>query len=138
MEKVYVENEWYDGPRKGVADYKGVPHRFIANFDELKGYEDTFKLFPVTDEELTLEIEQWKIYVEWNKKYESGELTVDSHPGHGGIDKRWDEIEELLSPKRDIIPSNAIDADATFEQSDQEKRYESTGPSYGVVWNVIK
>lgn len=27
-EKVYVENDWYDGPRARVADIDGVPHRF--------------------------------------------------------------------------------------------------------------
>jgi len=138
MEKVYVENDWYDGPRNGIANYKGLPHRFVANFDELKGYEDTFKLFPVTDDELSLEIEQWRIFVEWNKRYESGEAEVDTHPGHGGINQRYDEINKILRPKRKKIPSNAIEAKAIFEDNGQESRYESTGPSYGVEWKSIQ
>ncbi len=33
-EKVYVENDWYDGPQAGVADINGAPHRFKATFNE--------------------------------------------------------------------------------------------------------
>ena len=138
MEKVYVENDWYDGPRRGIANYNGLPHRFVANFDELKGCDDTFKIFPVTEEELSLEIEQWKIFVEWNNKYELGEVGTDTHPGHGGINKRWDEIEGVLSPKRNHIPSNALEANANFTQNEQSNRYDLSGPSYGVVWNRVQ
>lgn len=134
MEQVYVKNEYYDGPRRGIANYNGVPHRFIANFDDLNVENDTFRLFPVLNDEFSLEIEQWKIYVEWDKKYESGELGADTHPGHGGIDKRWDEIEKILQPKRDIIPESAIEVYAEFKQNDQESRYTSIGPNYGVAW----
>lgn len=136
MEKVYVENGWYDGPRKGIANYNGMPHRFVANFDDLKGYNDTFKLFPVTKDELAMEIEQWEIFVEWNKKYELGQVDASTHPGHGGIDKRWDEIEDILKPIRESIPSNTFESKAKFEQIDQKNRYESTGPDYGVVWQA--
>jgi len=138
MEKVYVENDWYDGPRQGIADYNDLPHRFVANFDDLKGYEDTFRLFPVSDEEFALEIEQWKIFVEWNKEYDLGKASTDTHPGHGGINKRWDEIERALKPNRELVPLNAVEAKATFSQNEQENRYELSGPSYAVVWNPIK
>lgn len=138
VEKVYVENDWYDGPRKGIADFNGVPHRFVAHFDELKGYEDTFSLFPISNEELELEVEQWKIYVEWNKEYEAGKVGVESHPGHGGLIQRWDELEKLLKQKREFIPPNATLAKAEFGRTNQENRYEPTGPCYGVVWKVIK
>jgi hypothetical protein len=33
-ERVYVENEWYDGPRAGVPNINGMPHRFKSLFDE--------------------------------------------------------------------------------------------------------
>ncbi|TVZ41823.1 hypothetical protein P886_1173 [Alteromonadaceae bacterium 2753L.S.0a.02] len=138
MEKVYVENDWYDGPRKGIADFNGIPHRFVAHFDELKGYEDTFSLFPISSEEFELEIEQWKIYLEWNKKYEAGKVKVETHPGHSGLNQRWDEIEELLKNKREVIPGNAILANAEFGRINQENRYVLTGPCYGVVWKVIE
>ncbi len=137
MDKVYVENEWYDGPRKGVADFNGVPHRFIAKFNNEKGYLDSFNIFPISEDELQLEIEQWNIYVDWNKKFEAGQVNKDSHPGYPGMNKRWEEIEKLLKLKRGIIPSNAVLVSAAFETINQESRYEVTGPDYGVVWQVI-
>jgi len=137
MEKVYVENDWYDGPRSGIADFDGSPHRFIANYENLKGYLDTFNVFPVSNEELELEIEQWKIFVKWNQKYEAGEVETDSHPGNGGLNQRWDELETLLSRKRKTISNSALKLAAKFESNEQDNRYEITGPDYGVIWSKI-
>ena len=134
MEKVYVENEWYDGPRKGIADYRGKPHRFIAKYENEKGYLDVFSLFPIPQAELDLEVEQWKIFVEWNYKYESGESDVDSHPGNGGISARYDEIDQLLEPNRNRAPESSITVKANFVSIDRDNRYEETGPDYGVIW----
>ncbi len=134
MEKVHVENDWYDGPRKGVADFQGKPHRFIAKYENEKGYLDEFTIFPVSEAELELEIEQWKIFVEWNKKYETGESSTDSHPGNGGVCKRYDEIEQLLQSKRNEYPESGLTAKAEFVRIDQDYRYEETGPDYGVIW----
>ncbi len=136
MEKVYVENDWYDGPRKGIADFNGKPHRFISNFEDVENGLETFRVFPVTKQELDLEVEQWKIFVEWNNLYESGKVDSDSHPGHGGINKKWDEIEEVLGNKRDQIPETPKIAYAAFESNGQENRYEITGPCYGVTWEI--
>lgn len=140
MEKVHVENDWYDGPRNGIADFNGVPHRFISNFEDFEDQErclDTFKLFPVSANELNLEIEQWTIFVKWNKRYDAGEVETDSHPGHGGIDKRWDELEKILSKKRIMISEIALNVTAVFESNDQNDRYEVTGPDYGVIWEIL-
>ena len=136
MEKVYVENDWYDCPRNGIADFNGTPHRFIAHFEDLKGYSDTFSIFSISDEVLKLEIEQWNIFVDWNNKYEAGEVEINSHPGHGGINKRWDELEKVLSSKREAIPESALKVTAVFEDNNQKNRYEATGPDYGVTWKL--
>ena len=137
MEKVYVENDWYDGPRNGVAYFNGSPHRFIAHFDDLKGYSDTFSLFPISEQELKQEIEQWSIFVEWNKKYEAGEIDTESHPGHGGINRKWDELEKSLSVRRKIIPESAMKAKADFESNNQINRYTIDGPAYVVTWKIL-
>jgi hypothetical protein len=47
-ERVYVENDWYDGPRAGIADINGMPHRFKSLFDEEVGEDvGTFMVWPV-------------------------------------------------------------------------------------------
>ncbi len=138
MEKVYVENDRYDRPREGIADFNGTPHRFKSKFDDLKDeYSDIYFLIPISYDELDLEIEQWKIFVEWNKKYEAGKASTETHPGNGGVNQRWDEIEKKLHPKRGLIPDSALVAKATFEPIDQKNRYESSGPDYEVIWKLI-
>ncbi|MEK8035045.1 hypothetical protein AACH06_29870 [Ideonella sp. DXS29W] len=96
-EQVYVENKWYDGPRAGVADVQGKPHRFVSQYDEQEDeYLGTFLIWPIGEEDLLLEQEQWRIFVNWNEDYEAGKVGVESHPGQPGMSGRWDEIEAIL------------------------------------------
>lgn len=138
FERVYVENEWYDGPRAGLADIHGVPHRFQSLFDETKDeYSLIFAVWPVRREALELEIEQWRIFVDWNARYESGEAGTGSHPAHGGIDQRWDEIEALVQDGRTDVPLGARHAEARYKYSDRQRRYELSGPGYSMSWKFL-
>jgi len=112
-EQVYVENEWYDGPRSGVADIDGRPHRFVSQWDETgNDYVDTFLVWPIEPDELALEREQWLIFVAWNDEYEAGRVGTDTHPAHPGSNARWDEIARTLKDAREIVPSGARPAKA--------------------------
>ena len=42
------------------------------------------------------EREQWAIFVDWNARYEAGVATPGSHPGHGGVDARYDDRTRTL------------------------------------------
>ena len=138
FERVYVENERYDGPRVGLADIQGVPHRFKSLFDETEDdYSSTFAVWPVSGDELELEIEQWCIFVEWNNRFESGEADTYSHPGRGGIDQRWDEIEALVKDRRTDVPLEALYAKAQIKSADREHRYEVAGPDYEMSWKHL-
>lgn len=138
IERVYVENDWYDGPRAGIADIGGIPHRFVSNFDDsIDDWSDTFTVFPVRSEVLALEQEQWRLFVAWNRRYKSGEVGVDSHPGHGGIDPRWDELEHLLLADRTSIPADAKRAKADFVRLDCDQRYKEDGPDYALRWTLL-
>jgi hypothetical protein len=137
-EKVYVENDWYDGPRSGVADINGIPHRFRSNFDEqLDEYLGTFVVWPIDDQALALEIERWQIFVAWNTRYEAGEATTESHPGHGGISARWDELERLLKQSRTEVPAAALQATAEMHDVEGSVRYASSGPGYLLSWRIL-
>ena len=134
FERVYVESEWYDGPRSGIADIHGAPHRFLSNFDEADDeYLSTYMVFPIDAETLALEQEQWSMFVHWNRLYESGKADVKSHPAHGGIDGRWDEIETLLAHRR-AIPPSARQAKAEFQRLESSERYTEAGPDYRLRW----
>lgn len=134
-EHVYVENEWYDGPRSGIADVNGKPHRFKSLFDEKDDeYLGTFLVWAIDADELALEQEQWQIFVAWNERNEVGTVGVDSHPGHPGTNRRWDELATLLEHRRQAVPLDAKRARVEVVALDRDQRYARSGPSYHLSW----
>ncbi len=137
-EQVHIENDWHDGPLAGIADIRGIPHRFKSLFNEVEdAYESAVLVWPVTAEEFALEREQWAIFVLWNRDYERGVTGTDTHPAHRGIHTRWDEIEALLHDRRYVVPVRAMRAKFEFVRVDQEERYALTGPDYKLRWKLL-
>ncbi len=137
-EHVYVENEWYDGPRAGIADVNGMPHRFTSEWDEVGDeYLGTYLVWPVSAEELALEQEQWAIFVAWNDRFEAGTADTNSHPGHVGTNARWDEIEAQLASKRKSTPPAGKRAKVQFFPLEGGSRYALSGPAYQLSWALI-
>jgi hypothetical protein len=136
-EHVLVENEWYDGPRAGVANVNGQPHRFISQWDEQGEDLGTYLVWPVAAEEVALEQEQWCIFVAWNDQFEAGALDSTTHPGHPGTNERWDEIASLLANHRQTAPSSARRARAQLVHIEREQRYAHSGPAYLLAWQVL-
>ncbi|HEY0475064.1 MAG TPA: hypothetical protein VGD34_25520 [Kribbella sp.] len=133
-ERVYVELERYSGPLSGVADVGGVPHYFhAADPDQV---EDRFYVWPIAPEVFVLERECWAIFVRWNERYELGEAGPESHPGVGGIDERYDELEERLKPSREV-PADArlLVGRAEFLIDEEVPRYRVEGCDYAMRWS---
>ena len=86
---------------------------------------------------LQLEIEQWCIFIEWNVRYEAGDLDAETHPGHGGLDPRWDDLESILKSSRPAIPAHARKALAKYERIERTNRYEVGGPGYRLKWCIL-
>ena len=129
-EHVYIENEWYDGPVAGVADIGGQPHRFMLIHDKTSATGDAiYQVWRIDAAELALEQEQWALFVQWHERYEAGLADTSSHPGHGGIDARWDELQTALADARQ--------ATATLERLDDSPRYSISGPDYQMCWTLI-
>jgi hypothetical protein len=137
-ELVHIENEWHDGPRAGIADIQGVPHRFKSLFDEKADeYPGTYLVWPVDAEELALEREQWAIFVRWNDDYERGIADVETHPGNPGMSQRWQELDALLRSRRETVPGNARSATADLVHIERPTRYELSGPDYRLRWKLL-
>lgn len=137
-EHVLVENEWYDGPRVGTANVNGAPHRFVSQWDEeVSECLGTFLVWPVNADEIALEQEQWRIFVNWNDQYEAGEVDTSTHPGNPGVDKRWAEIDSLLAASRNTVPASAMRAKAQIFHLEQAQRYAPTGPAYQLCWKLL-
>ena len=49
-ERVHTVDEYFDGPRGGVADFRGVPHAYKCKWNADAGdWETAFELSPVSD-----------------------------------------------------------------------------------------
>lgn len=137
-ERVYVEIEYYDGPRAGVADIGGVPHRFLSptkdwGLDELGVYY----VWPIDDTTLALELERWSILVEWDIRYMAGLVSADTHPGNAGSNSRWEALDSALKESRCRIPEFARRARVQFTPREKKHRFESDGPSYDACWLIL-
>src|SRR5215218_468872 len=67
FERVHTMTDYYDGPRRGIADYDGTPHLYESLFDEdADGYGDVFELRRVDDETFRIAIEDWQIWLRWD------------------------------------------------------------------------
>ncbi|MFG2006038.1 hypothetical protein ACGFNU_43500 [Spirillospora sp. NPDC048911] len=132
--RVVVELDWYDGPRAGLAEVDGRAHYFESrNYVDLVE-EAEYYLWPASDDAVTMEREQWAIYVEWNRRYEAGEAGTESHPGNGGVDMRYDELTSLLTPHR-RVPTDArrLGAEWRFGPG---ARYQAEGTVTWVRWKA--
>ncbi|MEU6237602.1 hypothetical protein [Kitasatospora sp. NPDC047058] len=132
FERVYAESEWYDGPREGLADIDGQPHYFHGYDYDRADEADEYSVWPASGAAAELEREQWAIFVRWNERYEAGLAEPESHPAEGGIDARYDELEQLLAPHRQV-PADArrLVGELRF---DSGARYRADGLDYWFQW----
>jgi hypothetical protein len=137
FEPVHVELDWYDGPRGGLADINGMPHYFRAVNDYSRHGEpdDEYLVWPASQTALAWEREKWAIFVEWNGRYEAGTATAESHPGHGGINARYDELTTLLQPHR-AMPDDARRMKVEWRpcSTTSPMRYHTAGSGYRGSW----
>jgi len=132
FEHVYAELDWYDGPRGGLVGIGGVPHYFQCHDVDFSVAPDEYFVWPADEKLVALEREEWAIFVEWNQRYEEGTSGIAWHPGHGGVNARYDELTALLTPHRQA-PADAKLLVAEW-RSDGGDRYRADGVDYWVRW----
>ena len=99
-ERVHTVTDYYDGPRDGLADYNGKPHRYQSEWDEAADeWAETFLLTPIDEATFNLEMERWRIWRAWERAFHAGEVSQDTHPGVGGKNDRYDELNELIATR---------------------------------------
>ncbi|MGW6979164.1 hypothetical protein ACWGE1_06905 [Streptomyces sp. NPDC054932] len=134
FERVHVEHHWYDGPREGIADVQGAPHYFRAIHDHWHAddpYDDEYLVWPIDEASLSLEREQSAITDDWYKRVAEGTATTD-FPGVGGADRRYDELQALLGPRREA-PGGARSLVAEWKAC-AEEQVDVGRPAYMVRW----
>jgi hypothetical protein len=115
FERVYTVWDYYDGVRSGIAECSGSPHYYCCEWDINAGdYADTFILTPVNNETLSLALEQWAIWLEWECKFHRGEAQQSTHPGLTGQHQRYAELKAILDKRISESSTQTKRARATF------------------------
>jgi hypothetical protein len=116
FELVYTVTEYYDGPRQGVANFKGQPHFYDCGFsEEQDDYSDLYRLTPIPRQVLELAIEDWAIWKRWEMAFYTGKVTMDSHPALPEERARHEEIDAILGKALKTDPDNCVIQAGSFE-----------------------
>jgi hypothetical protein len=116
MDRVLTVNDFYDSPRIGIADFNGVPHIYECEFDESSDdYTDTYYLSPIDQELLLLALENWEIWIRWEKEFKAGKVMLDSHPALPEDRARHETIKERIGDRFRTDPLNRILVKGSFK-----------------------
>jgi len=117
-DRVYAVDEYYDGPRTGIADYGSAPHYFRSVYldsQEWNPDEDRFELSPISAAAVAWELEDHELWSRWNAAYRAGTLTDECPERVLPQDEpRHRELRQLLEPHLRIDPANCVLARAEF------------------------
>lgn len=117
FELVYMIDGYYDGPRSGIASFKGTPHYFESQFDDVKDdYSDSFLLTPLDPTSFKLAMEDWEIWRRWEQAFSSGQVSLDDGIALPIDRKRHEEIQSLLKQQLRTDKSRAVPVHAVFER----------------------
>jgi hypothetical protein len=115
-ERVLTVVDWYDGPRRGIANYGDAPHLYESEWDTEKDeYADTFLLSPVDPAVLVAALEDWEIWLRWERAFHEGRTTRESHPALPEDQTRHGQLAPTLESGLRIDPKGAIRACADFK-----------------------
>jgi hypothetical protein len=135
-EEVHLVLDYWDGPREGVADYGGTPHYFRAVFDEKRDeWTDVFILSPLDLDTYRMVIERHEIWQRWQQAFDSGAVTIDSHPALPEDTNRNKELAEIIERKTEIDTITAIRLKVSFEADDRTKL--TSNRKWRVCWRPI-
>jgi hypothetical protein len=116
-ECVYTVSEYYDGPRRGVADFRGRPHVYESQFSDLQdGYTDRFLLTEIDSELFRLALEDWSIWLRWRAAFDLGDVSLDTHPALPEDRERHRELEQLIGSRLRADPSKCTLMGAEFRK----------------------
>jgi len=81
FDPVHVVHDYWDGPRSGAADYRGVPHWFESIFDKASDdYSDEYWLIPLSLDALAIAKRQNEIFLRWREALNQGKTDASEHP----------------------------------------------------------
>jgi hypothetical protein len=139
FEQVYTMTDFYDGPRRGIADFYGKPHLYVSEWNEkLQDFQPEYTLSPVSNEVFSLAMEAWSIWVRWKTAFNKGETTLETHPALLQDQTRYEELREVLAAKLVVHKTEIVISRGLFKRID-DPNWDGFGPTpLQVHWTVIK
>jgi hypothetical protein len=133
-EIVHTVTDYYDGPRQGIADYKGMPHFYECIFDTVTDdYSDLYKLTPVDEKTFRLAMESWAIWRRWEYAFHTGKASHESHPALPEDALRNKELKDVLTKTLQSSP-NAIMQSGKFSALEQAETPKGVMRPLQVQW----
>jgi hypothetical protein len=137
FEEVYTVEDYWDGPRIGVANYHGTPHHYSCVFDEVKDdWTNIYFLKPMDEETLRLVLERWQIWLRWRAAFHEGKVSLDSHPTLPEDEARYKDLVAILSSRLIVDPEKDIKAEGHFKRSSLNDGEQEFG-SHQTIWKVM-
>lgn len=115
-DKVHTMNDYYDGPRKGIADFRGQPVLYQSRYLDVGAskIKDIFFLQPIDARLFQLALEDWDIWLRWDRAFKEGKTTEDSCPALPLDRSRHEEIKPVLDSELQIDETRAFQASGDF------------------------
>jgi hypothetical protein len=139
FEKVCTMTGYYDGPRVGVANFEGRPHLYESEWNDLNTNEEPiYLLSPVDQATLELALEDWAIWLRWERARHDGEATDETHPALPFDRVRHEAIKAVLESRLVTAPS-PIRARGVFRRA-RHVPWDGKGhsPPLEVQWSRIE
>jgi hypothetical protein len=140
FERVYTVDDYFDGPRSGVADYMGRPHHYACEWDkDADDYADTFALTEIESATLSRVLEQWTIWRQWELAFHRGAISQSTHPAIPGNHARYLELDAEIKVRVANITSPPTRARAEFRIDTKEQRDLPAGmmQALQVEWQTV-
>ena len=112
FEQVFTVTDYYDGPRQGIANYRGLPHYYDCVFEQ--DYTSAYRLTPMSDEVFRLALEDWAIWRRWEKAFHTRQTSLETHPALPEDAVRHREIASLVAESLETNPSTSIIREGNF------------------------
>ena len=137
FEAVHAVNDYWDGPREGVANLRGQPHHYKCVFSqEDDDWTDLFVLSPIDQDTFVLEMEAWGIWCRWITAFNEGRVDQSSHPALPEDRSRREAIQEQLEPRYAKVRSTLKMRGLFRVRTDMEKGEDGRHP-VEVQWTLL-
>jgi len=132
-ETVYTVNDYYDGPRNGIADYHGKAHAYKCEWDDdADGWSESFLLSPISDEQLDAVMEDWLIWRRYQASFRAKNLRPgDKHPALAVDWPRHLELRLRVEDALQVDEATAIRAIPKFQGTLEPEHH------FQVCWRLV-